>query len=543
MKINDRPNSGRKRQNWEADMRSDKDSKTNFAISRRGVLHGATALGTAALVGPLGAGRAAAQPKRGGMLRIGMAHGNTNDNYDPGTWTHQFVQVFGTARHGFLTEVAADGNLVGELAESWEASDDALTWTFKIREGVTYHSGKDVTPEDVIASINHHRGEQSTSAAKPFVDPITDMTVDGPYLRVTLSSGNADFPFIMSDYHLPIMPSVDGKIDPMSSDGAGAYVAKEYNPGVRAAMERNPNYWKSDRAHVDAVELLTILDPAARQAALMTGDVDVIDQVDLKTSSFLQRAPNVKILATTGTQHYTFAMDTRAAPFSDNNVRLALKHAIDREELVEKILFGYGEVGNDHPIGRSNRYFAGDLEQNSYDPDKAKFYLREAGLDSLNVSLSAADAAFGGAVDAGLLYADKAAAAGININVVREVNDGYWSEVWMKKPFVSVYWGGRPTEDWMFTTAYASGAPWNDSFWEHTRFNELLEAARPELDEERRRSMYREMQDIVRTEGGVVIPMFASFVMAHRDNVGTPETVGANWGLDGFRACERWWLT
>ena len=517
--------------------------KTKFPISRRGVLRGATALGAGALIGPLGAGQAAAQPKRGGTLRVAMTHGNTNDNYDPGTWTNLYVQVFGTARHGFLTEVAADGSLIGELAESWEASDDALTWTFKLRQGVTFHSGKDLTPEDVIASINHHRGDQSTSAAKPFVDPITEMRVDGPYVRITLADGNADFPFVMSDYHLPIMPGVDGKIDPMSSDGCGAYSVTEYDPGVRASMLRNPNYWKDGRAHFDGVELLTILDPAARQAALMTGDVDVIDQVDLKTSAFFQRAPNVKILSTTGTQHYTFTMDTRAAPFSDNNVRMALKHGIDRQELVDKILFGYGEIGNDHPIGRSNRYYAADLEQNSYDPDKAKFYLREAGLDSLDISLSAADAAFGGAVDAALLYADGAAAAGININVVREANDGYWSEVWMKKPFCAVYWGGRPTEDWMFTTAYASGAPWNDSFWEHERFNELLAAARPELDENLRREMYHEMQDIVRTEGGVVVPMFASYVMAHRDNVAHPDVVGANWGLDGFRVCERWWFS
>ena len=523
-------------------MHDDQKPKLDLSISRRGVLRGGTALGAGALIGPLAAGRASAQPRKGGTIRIAIAAGNTNDNYDPGTWTHQFVQVFGTARHGFLTEVAADGSLVGELAESWDASDDARTWTFKIRQGVTYHSGKDMTPEDVVASINHHRGEDSTSAAKPFFDPITDITIDGNNVRVTLASGNADFPFIMSDYHVPIMPSADGKVDPTSSDGCGAYIVTDYSPGVSASMRRNPNYWKSDRAHFDAVELLTILDPAARQAALMTGDVDVIDQVDLKTSAFLQRAPSVKILSTSGTQHYTFAMDTRAAPFADNNVRMALKHAIDRQELVDKILFGYGEIGNDHPIGRSNYYHADDLEQNDYDPDKAKFYLREAGLDSLDVSLSAADAAFGGAVDAGLLYSDKAAAAGININVVREVNDGYWSEVWMKKPFSAVYWGGRPTEDWMFTTAYASGVPWNDTFWEHERFNELLLAARPEINEDRRREMYREMQDIVRGQGGAVIPMFANYVMAHRDTVAQPDQVAANWTLDGFRAVERWWF-
>lgn len=510
-------------------------------LSRRSVLQGATALGAAALVTPFGSRRAAAEPKKGGTLRVAMAHGNTSDNYDPGVWENAFSQTFATARHGYLTEVAADGKLIGELAESWDISDDASVWTFKIRQGVQFHSGKALTADDVVASFNFHRGEKSTSAAKPFVDPISDIKADGNNVAITLKSGNADFAFIVSDYHLPIMASADGKIDPTSKDGCGGYMVKIYEPGVRASLERNPNYWKSGRAHFDGIEMLTILDPAARQSALRTGDVDVIDQIDLKTVHLFKRVAGVKVLSTTGTQHYTFAMDTRKAPFNDNNVRLALKHAIDRQELVDKILFGYGEIGNDHPISKSNRFHA-DLEQTSYDPDKAKHYLKQAGLDSLEVSLSAADAAYGGAVDAALLYSQKAAAAGIKLNVVREPNDGYWSDVWMKKPWSAVYWGGRPTEDWMFTTAYASGASWNDTFWENERFNKLLVEARSELDEAKRAEMYGEMQEIVRTDGGVVVPMFASYVMGLADKVMHPEVVGANWTLDGFRAIERWWF-
>ncbi len=516
--------------------------RSGTGISRRGVLQGSAALGTAALISPLVTRRAAAAPKKGGVLRIALAHGQTSDNYDPGSWTNAYVQVFAHARHGYLTEVAADGSLIGEIAESWESSPDASVWTFAIRPGITYHSGKTVTPEDVVASLKFHQGDESTSAAKPFVDPIKELKVDGNNVIITLESGNADFPFIMSDYHLPIMPATaDGKIDPKSPDGAGGYIVKEYEPGVRASLERNPNYWKTDRAFFDGIEMLSILDPAARQSALRTGDVDVIDQVDLKTVHLFNRVPDVTVLSTTGTQHYTFAMDTRAEPFSDPNVRLALKHSIDRQELVDKILFGYGDIGNDHPISKSNRYHA-DLEQNSYDPEKAKAYLKKAGLDSLDVSLSAADAAYSGAVDAALLYAEQAKPAGINIKVVREPNDGYWSDVWMKKPWSAVYWGGRPTEDWMFTTAYAKGAAWNDSFWDNERFNKLLVEARSELDDDKRREMYGEMQDIVRTDGGVIVPMFASYVMAHNNKVKTPEVVGANWTLDGFRAPERWWF-
>ena len=93
----------------------------------------------------------------------------------------------------------------------------------------------------------------------------------------------------------------------------------------------------------------------------------------------------------------------------------------------------------------------------NYDPDKAKFHLKKAGLETLKVDFSTSDAAFSGAVDAGLLMQAQAKAAGIDINVIREPDDSYWDNVWMKKPWCMSYWGGRPTCDWMFTTAYAGG--------------------------------------------------------------------------------------
>ena len=226
-------------------MRTSEPKRTKaLPVTRRGLLQGSAALGTAAMVGPLGAGSAAAEPKKGGTFRVGMAHGGTSDNYDPALWTHAYVQVFATARHGNLTEVASDGSLVGEVAESWEASPDAKTWTFKIRPGIEFHSGKTLDGNDVVASFNYHRGEDSKSAVKPFVDPIEEIKVDGDYVVISLNAGNADFPFIASDYHIPIMPAKGDTIDPTSSDGVGAYKVESYEPGVRAEMSRNPNYWK-----------------------------------------------------------------------------------------------------------------------------------------------------------------------------------------------------------------------------------------------------------------------------------------------------------
>ena len=217
-------------------------------VSRRGVLKGATAIGTAALITPWGT-PLRAQAARGGTLRIGMAHGSTTNSLDPGTWENDFTILQGHTRNNYLTEIATDGSLVPELAESWEASADAATWTFTLRPDVAFHSGHIMTAEDVIASINFHRGADATSAAAPIVAPIIDIVADGMNVIFTLESGNADFPFVVSDYHLPILPAVnDGAIDPMTTDGCGPYRLDNIEFGVSASYTRHDGYWKSDRA-------------------------------------------------------------------------------------------------------------------------------------------------------------------------------------------------------------------------------------------------------------------------------------------------------
>lgn len=514
-------------------------------VDRRGFMTGALALGlSVGAASSLWSRTALAQPKKGGHFRLALGSGSTTDSLDPAGMDSTFNQclAYGTLRNT-LTEVRADATVGPELAESWEASPDAKTWTITLRKDVTFHSGKTMTTEDVIASIEHHRREDSTSAAKPLVESIDSIRADGPDKVVfELSAGNADFPFYLSDYHLCILPVKDGQLDATSGDGTGGYVLENFDPGVRARATRNPNYFKSDRAHFDSVELLSIVDPAARTNAITTGEVDMIERVDLKTVALLKRRPGLQVIETAGNQHYTLPMIVTEAPFSDNNIRMALKHAMNREELLDKILQGYGRVGNDHPIGPSTSFYAGDIEQRTYDPDRAKHYLKQAGVDTLKVQLSAADAAFAGAVEAAVLYQEQARAAGIEIEVVREPNDGYWSNVWLKKPFCMCYWGGRPTADLMFTTAYAAGSPWNDAYWNNEGFNKMLIEARAILDQQKRAEMYRELQVIVRDEGGTIVPLFASYVDAVSDKLGYGEIAG-NYALDGLRVTERWWYT
>ena len=144
-------------------------------------------------------------------------------------------------------------------------------------------------------------------------------------------------------------------------------------------------------------------------------------------------------------------------------------------------------------------------------------------------------------MDAALLMKASAKKAGIDINVVKEPNDSYWDVVWMKKPWCMSYWGGRPTADWMFTTAYAADAAWNDSFWKNPKFNDLLKSARAETDDKKRTDMYAEMQQILHDDGGVAVLMFNDFVSAHSAKVAHGD-LNSNYDHDGAYIFQRWWM-
>jgi peptide/nickel transport system substrate-binding protein len=430
------------------------------------------------------------------------------------------------------------------LAESWEASSDAKTWTFNLRKGVTFHNGKSFGADDVIASLNMHTEEGAKSAAKPIVAAITTMKkMNDHQIQFTLAAGNADFPFLLSDYHILMYPA--GMIDEAIAKGIGTglYKVVSFDPGVRCVLTRVDSHYKDGRAGwFDEIECIAINDSSARMNALMTGQVDAVNRVDFKTEPLLRANPNIEIFEVTGNMHYTFPMLTNQAPFDDVNVRKALKYGVNRQEMVDKILQGHGMVGNDHPIGPANQYLATDIPQIEFDGDKASFYMKAAGLTELNVDISASDAAFTGAVDASQLYQASAKGAGININVVQEPADGYWSNVWLKKGWCACYWSGRATEDWMFSTAYQSGVPWNDNHWEDARFQYLLLKARAELDSNKRREQYTEMQYLLSQEGGTIVPMFANTVDAASTKLAHGPDIGNIWQMDSSRLTERWWF-
>ena len=299
------------------------------------------------------------------------------------------------------------------------------------------------------------------------------------------------------------------------ASGTGPYMLEEYKPGETTRAKRNPNYFRD--TWFDNVELLSIIDPTARTNALLSNRLDVMDRCDLKTVKFMEAKPGIKVNKVTGYEHNTFAMIVTAPPFDNPDVRNALKYAIDREAIIKQVFGGIGTPGNDNVVAPAVKFATNPEPIHKYDPDMARSLLKKAGLPDLKVSLSAADVAFTGAVDAATIYRESAAKAGIDITVVREPNDGYWDNVWQKKPFCTSEWLGRPTADGVMTFEYAADSNQNDTFWKNPRFNELLTAARSELDQKKRAEMYAECQQLMHDDNGVIVIMFTTFVTANSD--------------------------
>jgi peptide/nickel transport system substrate-binding protein len=289
------------------------------------------------------------------------------------------------------------------------------------------------------------------------------------------------------------------------------------------------------------VEILVINDNTARTAALQAGQVHMINRVDPKIIDLLKGVPGISIEAVAGRGHYVFIMHCDKAPFDNKDLRMALKLAINRQEMVEKILGGLGSVGNDFPINAAYPLFDDSIPQREYDAAKAAEHYKASGHDGSPIVLRTAPGAFPGAVEAAQLFQQSAAAAGIPLEVKVEPDDGYWSNVWNVEPFCASYWGGRPVQDQMYSTAYLSTADWNDTKFKNEEFDSILLAARAELDQVKRKEEYSKMANILRDEGGLILPMFNDFVEAKREEVGGWEA-DPNGELMNGRALAKCWL-
>ena len=509
-------------------------------VTRRDFMERAVASGlTVAAATAMWSESARAEQVRGGHIVTAAGDGQSADSFIIGHAGNSHQTTLTETFRSKLVDARNDGGLDPMLATEWNASDGGATWTFKLRQGVEFHNGKSLDAQDVIDSMNVHRGPDSPSGGASMMATVADIRSDGDDVIFELSEPAADFPYYLAQYLFQVGPSVDGEVD-MSGMGTGAYVMQDYEPGVRGTGERFANYFLEDQGFFDSFEHLSVKDHAALSSALASDSVQAVWPVEPKTADLLAQNQGVNILSVAGGSTITMPMRADTPPFDNLDFRLAMKYLVDREQMRDVIFSGHASLANDHPVAPFDQFFNPAIPQREFDPDKARHHLEKAGYGGETIQIHASAAAFSGAVDAGVLYAENAKQAGFNLEVVREPVDGYWADVWGTVPFSYCYWNARPTPDLMLTLAYICDAAWADTYWCDREFTDLVVAARTELDTEKRKLLYADVQLILHERGSTIVPLFQNLVHGARDRIDTGgEVLGAT-PFDSFRMFRKW---
>ena len=518
----------------------EKDAATG-RLTRREFMQHATVLGVGvASASAMFTNALAATPKTGGTARVGFNSSGTTDAMDP----TKFLSS-GDFQRGFM----AFNPLVGidrkqgpqpALATSWEpTSSTGDEWRLELRKEVTFSNGKAFTSADVMYSLNRHLGPDSESPGKALLEQVTEIRADGKHaVHFKLAAPNAELPMLLTQPQFVITPEgVDDFTDAVSTAiGTGAYKLKEFQPGVISVWERNENFWGD--AWIDGWEVLALTDTTARMNAFLAGDLDVANNVDLKLVELIEKTPGLGLVAHKSSGHLIMTMMTDRDPGNTADLRLAVKHLIPREEIVSNAFKGYALVGNDHQVTPLDPMYCHAMAQRTYDPDKGKFHLRKAGVNKIQVRTSSV--AGPGALEAPLLFREAAKAGGLDVEILTEPGDSYWSAVWMQKPMYVTSWNPRPTADLILTICNKSDAAWNETRWMSERFDQLLVMARGELDQDKRLEMYCEMQELLHDDGGVAMLGFFNYVEGVKERIQGYEGHPAANMRNAFMMSEPW---
>ncbi|MBT2339313.1 MULTISPECIES: ABC transporter substrate-binding protein [Pseudomonas] len=476
--------------------------------------------------------------KPGGRIRVAGISSSTADTLDPAKGSSSTDYVRHYMFYNGLTRF--DSHMVPqlELAERIDTTDATL-WVITLRKEVTFHNGKALTAADVVFSLLRHKDPITGSKVLPLAGQFDEVKANGTHeVQIRLSGPNAELPSILAISHLLIVP--EGTSDFSQGIGTGPFKVKEFKPGVRSIGVRNPNYWKPGLPYLDEIEFIGIGDEPSRVNALLSGDMQIINEVNPRSTTRIKDSARHRVVDSPSGNYTDLIIRQDQMPGQSAEFTEAMKLLLDREQVKSAIFRGFARVGNDHPIAPGARFYNADLPQRTYDPEKARFLLKKAGMESISMPLMCSPAATG-SVDVAVLLQQSAKEAGLKLNVNRLPSDGYWSNHWAKHPLSFGNINPRPNADMIFSQFFQSTAPWNESAWKNPQFDQLLVQARGETDEAKRGKMYADMQTLVHDHAGIGIPVFISNIDGVDQRV---KGYGTNplGGFMGYMFSEQVWL-
>jgi peptide/nickel transport system substrate-binding protein len=405
------------------------------------------------------------------------------------------------------------------LAESWEINDDLTSYTFHLRQGVTFRHGKEFKAEDVLFSINRIRDPEADNPNFSLFASVTDIVaIDDYTVRFDLNASNGFFLDAFTIYPTHILPA-DVDVDRLILEefGTGPFILDEFLPGERAIMVRNPDYWEEGLPYLDEIVFVGIAEAVTRAESLKSGDIDVVYLLEPQSVADIQAHPETKVLSVASAGHYGITMDNSSPPFDNKLVRKAFQAATDRDMINLAATLGMSTITYDHPFAQGDRLFASQHTV-EYDPELAKSLLEEAGYpDGIDIIGHTGDV-FPGAIDMMVAFKESAAPAGIRVEIKVHPSDAFWSEVFMQFPFVVISWSPRASMDLMLTQAFHGASPYNAMRYFNDEFDALIERARGETQEQQIET-YAEIQRILVDDVPMLVIGSSSLIYGARNNV------------------------
>lgn len=455
-----------------------------------------------------------------GLLRIAMS--SLPNTFDPPLFTTPGAYICGFIIYDSLVWLDQSLTPQPRLAEHWESDKTGRQWTFQLRRDARFHHNTPFTAEDVVYTMTRLLDPTLNSPQLSVLGFINEVkALDAYTVRFSLDTPNPDLPLLLAAPQTCILAH-DYPIKQMLTNpsGTGPFRFSALLRGEHVYYIRNQDYWAADQIPLTEIQQIHIGDFAEQVTALLQDEVDLLVDIEVDAIDQLTANPDTVVLEAPSGRYQPLVMRVNGTPFHDNRVRQALKACIDRTALQQQVLYGRGEVGNDHPVPAISPYWA-DLPLQSQDYAKARQLLAEAGYTTgLQLQLVTANAAPGMVKLAQVVQA-MAKPAGIQIEVieVKVSGDIYFGNYWGRPPFFISIWEFRPSIYETFAIGYYSQSAWNETGLVIPKLDQVLDEARGALDPERRKTLYKEAQQLMIEEGAVIIPYFQPVLTALRKRV------------------------
>ncbi|GAB3213713.1 ABC transporter substrate-binding protein [Marinactinospora thermotolerans] len=421
-----------------------------------------------------------------------------------------------------LTVPDEQGVAQPRLALSWEAVDGDLTrWRIALRDDAVFSDGSPVTADDVLFSLRRIQGKGAENNGRLSMFDLESSRVTGEHeLELRTHQPYAEVGGALAALTF-IVPEGTGEItEPVPGSGPFAPAGGD---DTTAVLERNDAWW-GQAPRVERLEITAMPDPAARAAAVASGQADVAGSVSPVSAQQYAADETMQVVTRPASVNYPLVMNLETEPFDDPRVREAVKLALDREELVETVFLGYGTPGTD--VVSPAEAAAPEPRPVERDVEQARELLAEAGHeDGVSLTLHTTTS-YPGMEDAAVLAAEQLGEAGIDVTVDSGPPDTYWSEVWNVEPFYLNSLGGSAFVDFA-RMALVTDGPINETGWAEEEWDADLADALATADDEERRAMIADLQQRVAEEGGYVVWGVGDGIDLARDEVsGLPTGLG-----------------